>query len=129
MLARQFDSVWVFLIPLVLFSKDLLEPLCLFFRNRLIHRRWTVAYEDFVLDLKSGKLAKTPQFLPLHAEQIETAPQVASALPGGVRLHLKKSKHLLKPIPRLEGVVVFASGKAYVVNVPVSQSGKGSHTQ
>ena len=57
------------------------------------------------------------------------APQVASALPGGVRLHLKKSKHLLKPIPGLEGVVVFASGKAYAVNVPVSQSGKGSHTQ
>src|SRR5216683_5284051 len=85
--------------------------------------------DEFVLDLKSGKLAKTPLFLPLHAEQIETAPQVASALPGGVRLHLKKSKHLLKPIPRLEGVVVFASGKAYVVNVPVSQSGKGSHTQ
>jgi DsbC/DsbD-like thiol-disulfide interchange protein len=86
--------------------------------------------DEFVLDVKSGKTAKTPQFLPLHAEQIENgAPQVASALPGGVRLHLKKSKHLLKPIPRLEGVVVFTSGKAYVVNVPVSQSGKGSHTQ
>ncbi len=48
MLARQFDSVWVFLIPLVLFSKDLLEPLCLFFRNRLIHRRGTVAYEELL---------------------------------------------------------------------------------
>jgi DsbC/DsbD-like thiol-disulfide interchange protein len=86
--------------------------------------------DEFVLDLKSGNPTKTPQFFPLHAEQIENAaPQVASALPGGVRLHLKKSKHLLRPIPRLEGVVVFASGKAYVVNVPVSQSGKGSHTE
>lgn len=37
LLARQFDSVWVFLIPLVLFGKDLLEPLCLRFRNPLIH--------------------------------------------------------------------------------------------
>ena len=86
--------------------------------------------DEFVLDLKSGNPVKTPQFFPLHEEQIENAaPQVASALPGGVRLHLKKSKHLLKPIPRLEGVVVFGSGKAYVVNVPVSQSGRGSHTQ
>jgi len=86
--------------------------------------------DEFVLHLKSGKPVKTPQFFPLRAEQIENAaPQVAFALPGGVRLHLKKSKHLLKPIPRLEGVVVFASGKAYVVNVPVSQSGKGSHTE
>jgi DsbC/DsbD-like thiol-disulfide interchange protein len=86
--------------------------------------------DEFVLDLKSGKSAKTPQFFPLHAEQIENAaPQVVSAVPGGVRLHLKKSKHLLKPIPRLEGVLVFASEKAYVVNVPVSRSGKGGHTQ
>ena len=86
--------------------------------------------DEFVLDLKSGKQAKAPQFLPLHAEQIENAaPQMAFPLPGGVRLHLKKSKHLLKPISRLEGVVVFASGKAYVVNAPVSQSGKGSHKQ
>ena len=73
---------------------------------------------------------KAPEFFPLNAEQIENAAsQEATAIPGGIRLHLKKSKHLLKPIPRLEGVVVFASGKAYVVNVPVSQSGKGSHTE
>ena len=86
--------------------------------------------DEFVLDLKSGKSARAPQFFPLHAEQIENAAsQETTAIPGGIRLHLKKSKHLLKAIPRLEGVVVFGSGKAYVVNVPVSQSGRGSHTQ
>jgi hypothetical protein len=44
-LFRQFDSVGVFLISFVLFSKDLFEPLCLLLRNPFIHRRRMVAYE------------------------------------------------------------------------------------
>ena len=45
-LVRQFDSVWVFLISLVLFGKNLFQPLCLFFCNPLIHPCGIVAYED-----------------------------------------------------------------------------------
>ena len=78
--------------------------------------------DEFLLNLKIGKLEKTPQFFPLNAEQIENgASQETSAIPGGIRLHLKKSKHLLKPVGRLKGVVVLGPGKAYVVDVPVAQ--------
>ena len=79
--------------------------------------------DEFVLDLKTGKSTEAPQFFPLHAEQIENAaPQDVTASPGGIRLHLKKSNHLLESIPRLEGVFVLASGKAYLVDVRCSQS-------
>jgi hypothetical protein len=44
-LVRQFDSVGVFPITLVLLSKHLFQPLCLFFGNRLIYRSWVVADE------------------------------------------------------------------------------------
>ena len=84
--------------------------------------------DEFVLDLRTGKWPKAPQFFPLHAEQIENAArQDVTAFPGGIRLHLKKSKHLLKSIPRLEGIFVFASGKAYQVDVPMFQSGRSGH--
>jgi hypothetical protein len=44
-LFRQFDSVGVFLIALVLFGKNLFQPLCLLFCNPLINRRGLMAYE------------------------------------------------------------------------------------
>jgi hypothetical protein len=76
------------------------------------------------LNLKIGKLDKAAQFFPLNAEQIENgASQETTAIPGGVRLHLKKSKHLMKPVSRLKGVAVLGPGKAYVVDIPVSQAG------
>jgi DsbC/DsbD-like thiol-disulfide interchange protein len=79
--------------------------------------------DEFLLNLKIGKLDKAPQFFPLNAEQIENgASQETAAIPGGVRLHLKKSKHLLKPVARLKGIVVLGPGKAYMVEVPVSQA-------
>jgi hypothetical protein len=81
------------------------------------------------VNLKADKLAKPVQFFPLHAEQIENAaPQNATELPGGLRLHLKKSEHLLKPITHLEGVLVLASGNAYQVRIPVAQP-RSSHSQ
>jgi len=90
-------------------------------------REWSISAasiaDEFLLNLKIGKLDKTPQFFPLNAEQIENgASQETSAIPGGVRLHLKKSKHLLKPVGRLKGVLVVGPGRAYVVDVPVSQA-------
>jgi DsbC/DsbD-like thiol-disulfide interchange protein len=86
--------------------------------------------DEFILNLTIGKLAVSPQFFPLEAEQIENAaPQSASTIPGGFRLHLKKSRHLLKPISRLKGVMVVGPGSAYTVNIPVSQPSSKVHAQ
>jgi DsbC/DsbD-like thiol-disulfide interchange protein len=92
---------------------------------RPIPRGWKVsvfsAGDEFLLDLKGRELAGTPQFFPLQAEQIENgASQGTTPIPGGIRLHLKKSKHLLKAIARLKGVLVLGPGKAYLLDVPVS---------
>jgi len=76
--------------------------------------------DEFQLTLKTRPLARDLQFFPLEPEQIDTgAPQTLSVLPGAVRLHLKKSNHLLKPISHIQGVMVI-SGTAYMVDIPVS---------
>jgi len=81
------------------------------------------AGDEFVLTVKAGHSLEAPQFFPLEQEQIENAaPQEAKRISGGVRLHLKKSKHLTKPPTRLRGVVVTGVDKAYLVDVAVSQS-------
>jgi thiol:disulfide interchange protein DsbD len=86
--------------------------------------------DDFVLNLIIGRSAGAPQFFPLEEEEIENAaPQTATTLPGGFRLHLKKSRHLLKPSSRLRGVLVVGPGKAYLLDVPVSQPPSNAHTQ
>jgi DsbC/DsbD-like thiol-disulfide interchange protein len=75
--------------------------------------------DEFRLRLRIGKVIGSAQFFPLEPEQIENAaPQKVSATPGGLDLHLKKSNHLLKPIPRIKGVIVVA-GTAYLVDVPI----------
>jgi DsbC/DsbD-like thiol-disulfide interchange protein len=77
--------------------------------------------DEFVLNLQTGEPTKGAQFFPLYAEQIENAAsQDTTVFPGGVRLRLKKSNHLLSPIARLEGVIVVDSERAYSINVPVS---------
>jgi hypothetical protein len=48
MLLRQFDSVGVFLVALVLFCKDLFQPLCLLLRNPSIHRSGIVAQDELL---------------------------------------------------------------------------------
>jgi DsbC/DsbD-like thiol-disulfide interchange protein len=81
--------------------------------------------DEFQLDLRIGTLTATPQFFPLEEEQIENAAsQAATTISGGIRLHLKKSSHLLKPISRLRGVIVVAPGKAYLVEVPVIEASR-----
>jgi thiol:disulfide interchange protein DsbD len=94
-------------------------------------RSWNISAasirDEFVLNLQTGELTKMLQFFPFHAEQIENATsQEMTVFPGGVRLHLKKSNHLLKPIARLQGVIVLDSERAYSVDVPVSRSSKMS---
>jgi len=92
-----------------------------------VPRNWKIsaasAGDEFVLTLKPGHSMQPPQFFPIEEEQIENAaPQKVKAITGGVRLHLKKSKHLTKPLTRLRGVVVTGVEKAYVIDVAVSQS-------
>jgi len=86
---------------------------------------------EFVLNLRAATSLEPVQFFPLHEEQIENAAlQRTSPIPGGIRLHLEKSKHLLKPISRLQGVLVVGSAKAYLVDIPVSNhSGQFSRGQ
>src|ERR1700730_4394529 len=47
-LVRQFDSVGMFLIALMLFGKDLFQPLCLPFCRPLIRRPGTMTYEELL---------------------------------------------------------------------------------
>jgi DsbC/DsbD-like thiol-disulfide interchange protein len=85
--------------------------------------------DDFVLNLKIGR-SGAPRFFPLEEEQIENAaPQTATTIPGGFRLHLKKSRHLLKPLSRLRGVLVVGPGKAYLLDVSFSQPPSNAHAR
>jgi len=116
------------------FSPD--RPLFVAARQKLprpMPRNWKISAistaDEFVVNLKADKLAKPVQFFPLHVEQIENAaPQHSTEVPGRLRLHLKKSEHLRKPIAHLEGVIVLASGDAYLLRIPVAQPRK-AHTQ
>lgn len=76
---------------------------------------------DFVLSIDTGRPLARAEFFPLQSQQIENAaPQAASAFPRGVRLRLKKSGQLLKPIANLRGILVLPSGKSYVIDAPVA---------
>jgi hypothetical protein len=45
---RQFDSVGVILVALVLFGKDSFEPMCLFFSDPSIRGRWMVSDDELL---------------------------------------------------------------------------------
>jgi thiol:disulfide interchange protein DsbD len=76
--------------------------------------------DEFVLSLETGQPIAKAEFFPLQEQQIENAaPQTAHSLPRGVRLRLRKSEQLLKPISNLKGVIVFPSGRSYGIDVPV----------
>jgi thiol:disulfide interchange protein DsbD len=76
--------------------------------------------EHFVLSIRAGHLIERATFFPLVPGQIEdAAPQGVSPLAQGVRLKLRKSDRLLKPIANLKGLLALPSGKAYVIDAPV----------
>jgi thiol:disulfide interchange protein DsbD len=86
--------------------------------------RWKVTAEsrkdDFLLRLRTGHPEQIVSFFPLQSGQIEdAAAQTIRSTPQGAALELKKSEQLLHPIPSLNGVLVLASGDAYVINAPV----------
>ena len=86
--------------------------------------------DEFVLNLQTGEPTKVVQFFPLYPEQIENAAsQGVTVFPDGVRLHLKKSNHLLKSIARLLGIIVVDSQRAYSIDIPISRSVKNAGVQ
>jgi len=93
----------------------------------------TEVHDSFVLSANVGHRITQAVFLPLVESQIEnSAPQKIIPLATGFRLTLQKSDQLVKPIPRIQGVVVLSGessylDQAYAVDVAVSKvSGRGS---
>jgi thiol:disulfide interchange protein DsbD len=76
--------------------------------------------DSFLLSIQSGHPEEILSFFPLRAGQIEdAAAQTVRSLPLGASLELKKSEQLQQTIPTLTGVVVLASGQAYVIDASV----------
>lgn len=83
--------------------------------------------DDFVLTIETGRQENAATFFPLEAEQINNdAAQPATPFSRGVRLKLRKSDGLLKPITLLRGVLEFGSGRAYEIDAPVYASPKAN---
>jgi len=78
--------------------------------------------DSFELGVITGHSASEAWFAPLDPLQIENAaPQKSVSTAAGVRLILKKSDQLLKPVSRLRGVLVLPQG-AYLIDAPVAVS-------
>lgn len=76
--------------------------------------------DSFELRVNTGHAASEAWFAPLEPLQIEdAAPQKSVTTAAGVRLILKKSDQLLKPVERLRGVLILSQG-AYVIDAPVA---------
>jgi DsbC/DsbD-like thiol-disulfide interchange protein len=77
--------------------------------------------DSFVLDIQAGRTLSQGYFFPLQESQIDNAAaQVAASRPSGLRLTLRKSNELTKPLSNLKGVLELPDGQAYVVDVPIS---------
>jgi DsbC/DsbD-like thiol-disulfide interchange protein len=80
--------------------------------------------DTLVLSLGSKSHTKRPagkpQFFPLEPAQVDNAaPQAVQSIPDALRITLKKSDLLVKPVKTLRGVLVFPGGEAYTVEAPV----------
>lgn len=89
-------------------------------------RRWKAsagsAKNDFVLSLDTGKRITKAEFFPLEPGQIDnSALQKLEPSATGMKVTLKKSDFLLKPIAVLRGVLVIPGGPAYRIEAPVRQ--------
>jgi thiol:disulfide interchange protein DsbD len=87
---------------------------------------WRASASDlgsrFELRISTGRAVPQAWFAPLEPLQIENAaPQETASTGRGVRLILKKSDQLLKPLSRLRGVLVLPQG-AYLIDAPVARA-------
>jgi DsbC/DsbD-like thiol-disulfide interchange protein len=78
--------------------------------------------DDFVLSISAGRPISKAEFFPLDPDQIDNpAPQKLQPLPAGLKLTLKKSDLLTKPITVLRGVLALPDGIAYRIEAPVQE--------
>jgi DsbC/DsbD-like thiol-disulfide interchange protein len=101
-------------------ATDLLLP-------RPMPRNWnaraTSTKDEFLLVIKAGKPVTKAIFFPLDPGEIDNpAPQKLQPSMTGLRITLKKSDILLKPVSVLRGVLVVPGGPAYRIDAPVRQS-------
>jgi DsbC/DsbD-like thiol-disulfide interchange protein len=76
--------------------------------------------DSFVIEIQAGRPISQGNFFPLHESEIDNAaPQVAASRPTGLRLTLRKSGELTKPLAKLKGVLELPGGEAYLVDVPI----------
>jgi hypothetical protein len=72
------------------------------------------------LTINAGHRISQSTFFPLLPQQVENAaPQQLSSFPRGVRIRLRKSDQLVKPIVELKGVLAVAPDEAYVIDATV----------
>jgi DsbC/DsbD-like thiol-disulfide interchange protein len=77
---------------------------------------------NFILALEGAGAVQKATFFPLDPGVIENAaPQTLAADNKTVRLTLKKSEQLAKPVSALRGVIVLDEHRAYEISVPVGQ--------
>jgi thiol:disulfide interchange protein DsbD len=80
----------------------------------------TTTERAFVLDVQTGTPETGAVFFPLDVSQVnDSAPQVVSPLPTGVRLTLAKSGQLVHTPAVLRGVLTFPDGRAHAIEAPV----------
>lgn len=81
--------------------------------------------DSFVIEIQAGKPLTQGTFFPLRESQIEnSAPQIAASRPTGLRLTLRKSGELTKPLANLKGVLELPGGEAYLVDVPIAPAAR-----
>jgi DsbC/DsbD-like thiol-disulfide interchange protein len=82
------------------------------------------ASESFQLSANPGHSVKSAMFFPMHESEVDNAaPQKLTPSDSGFQLTLHKSDELLKPIARLQGVLVLGGNEAYTIDAPISHAG------
>jgi thiol:disulfide interchange protein DsbD len=89
-------------------------------------RGWKVSAistkDDFILSVAAGKRITQAEFFPLDPGQIDNpAPQKLQPSATGIKITLRKSDLLLKPITVLRGVLVVSASQPYRIEAPVRQ--------
>jgi len=78
------------------------------------------AGETFVFEVVTGSREAEAVFFPLELSQVnDSAAQVVTPLPDGVRLVLRKSSQFAKDPAALRGVLSLSGGRAYTIAAPM----------
>jgi thiol:disulfide interchange protein DsbD len=85
---------------------------------------WTMSAsstgDTFVVDVLTGSREAQAVFFPLELSQVnDSAAQVVTPLPNGVRLTLAKSSQLEKDPALLHGVITLSGGRSHTIEAAV----------